>query len=251
MMTRFRMMGVAAGALLLAACGSEGGSTEEAVPAMDAPDQQLAEDFSEPDFTHEEGDPWCDMVEYEGEHLDCALVFGDEGVIFFDFTAGAAENEWGEPVSSFAAIATTEDGQRIQEFSGMVGDTPLYPSLQDVDGDGDSDLLVPQEAGNVNVTWQVWLQGENGFAEAGTVNGIEVAPEQGGLIGVPARSSAATWEKSYYRVEDGRLVGAFGTSIDLAADTCSVSDWGGLEQLGLTLDEATARYCGGTTGGGQ
>ena len=188
--------------------------------------------------------PQCDGLEYTGAHEDCALALADGRQISFDFTPGAATNEWDEPIEALDIVLFSADGQLVQGFADTAGRTFAYPSLEDVDGDGDVDLLLPQETGNVNTTSHVWLQGDAGFAAAGSINGIGIAPEGDGLMSVPARSSAAAWETTYYIARENRLLGVFSISTDLSDNSCSVNDWdGGLAEAGLTLEEATARFC--------
>ncbi|MFT6461707.1 MAG: hypothetical protein ACJA0Y_001205, partial [Maricaulis maris] len=48
----------------------------------------------------------------------------------------------------------------------------------------------------------------------------------------------------YYIARDNQLVGLFSVSTDLSDDSCAVNDWdGGLAEAGMTLDDATARFC--------
>ena len=184
--------------------------------------------------------PACEQAEFDGSHQDCFVSLSNGRVIVR--MSGLSEDEWGDPVETVDLTFRRDDGL-VQSFADRLGSSFLHPGGSDIDGDGDDDLLLPQATGNVNTTWRVWVQGERGFTEAGEVNGIEVAPQGEGLVAVPARSSAAEWETAYYRVEDGRLHGVFSVATDLSAGSCSVTDWGGLENLGLTVEQAAARYC--------
>ncbi len=188
--------------------------------------------------------PQCDALDYVGAHEDCALVLVDGRQIAFDYTPDAATNEWGEPIESVEISLFSTDGRLVQGFADTAGQTFAYPSLADIDGDGDVDLLLPQATGNVNTTSHVWLQGEAGFVAAGSINGIGIEPEGDGLMSVAARSSAAEWDTTYYIARDNQLIGLFSVSSDLSDNSCSVNDReGGLAEIGLTLDEATARFC--------
>jgi hypothetical protein len=207
-----------------------------------------AQDYSEPDFTHAEGDPWCDMAEYEGQHVDCGLMLEGDRMLGFAFTQGGAEDEFGDPAESVDITLSSVDGTVWQTFSDIVGSSFFYPSVEDIDGDGDLDLLLPQYTGNVNTSFHVWIQHGVEFIEAGRVNGAVIGPAAGELISVKARSSAAEWEESFYAVTDGRLDGLFGTSTNLADGTCTVNDWGGLERLGMSVEAATELYCAPSTG---
>ncbi|MFY0637719.1 hypothetical protein [Maricaulis maris] len=185
--------------------------------------------------------PECDQVEFDGAHQNCVLPLGN-GLVVVRVTPGGMD-EWGDPVERAELDFQRADGFS-QTFEDTLGSSFLHPSAEDIDGDSDFDLLLPQETGNVNTRSHVWLQGEAGFVSAGSINGIGIDPEGDGLMSVPARSSAAEWETTYYVARENRLLGVFSVSTHLAENSCSVNDWeGGLALVGLTLDEATARYC--------
>lgn len=225
-MTLYRkaVLGLCLASLVAATACAEGG--DDAV----APDRAVLPD--------------CGEADYDGAHADCRLALSDGREMVFDFTADAASNEWGEPIESVDITFAGADGQVQQAFADTAGRSFAYPSLSDVDGDGDFDLLLPQETGNVNTTSHVWLQDGGRFIAAGSINGIGIDPEGDGLMSVPARSSAAEWETTYYVARENRLLGVFSVSTDLSDNSCSVNDWdGGLAEAGLTLDEATARFC--------
>ncbi len=225
-MTRYRktVFGLCLAGLVAATACAEGG--DDAV----APDIAVLPD--------------CGALDYDGSHADCRLALSDGRDMAFDFTAGAASNEWGESIESVDITLAGADGQVEQAFADTAGRSFAYPSLADVDGDGDFDLLIPQETGNVNTTSHVWLQDGERFITAGSINGVGIDPVGGGLMAVHARSSAAAWETTYYIARENRLIGLFSVSTDLSDNSCSVNDWdGGLADAGLTLDEATARYC--------
>jgi len=188
--------------------------------------------------------PDCGALDYDGTHADCRLAFEDGRQMVFDFTADAASDEWGERIESVDITLAGAEGQVLQTFADTAGRSFSYPSLADVDGDGDIDLLVPQETGNVNTTSHVWLQDGAQFIAAGSISGVGIDPVGGGLMAVHARSSAAEWETTYYIARDNRLIGLFSVSTDFSDDSCAVNDWdGGLAEAGMTLDDATARFC--------
>jgi hypothetical protein len=189
----------------------------------------------------EETVPACDQAEYDGAHQDCVLQLAN-GLLVVRVSEGGPD-EWGDPIERADLSFHRADGF-TQSFDGTLGSSFMQPTAEDVDGDGDLDLLLPQATGNVNTTSQVWLQGETGFVAAGSINGIGIEPVGGGLMSVAARSSAAEWETTYYIARDNQLVGLFSVSTDLSDDSCAVNDWdGGLAEAGMTLDDATARFC--------
>lgn len=214
---------------LLAACGADEAGTHEVAEAPAA-----AEDFSQPDFTHQEGEPWCDMVDYQGEHVDCALQLRNDSILYFDYTADAAVNEWGEQADALEVTHRQADGTLLQTFNESVGRTFAQPELADVDNDGDMDLMIPTYTGNVNTTWRVWQQIDGTFHFAGEVSGLglEYDPDTG-FTSISSRGSAVTYFREVYRLGADGLTSAYTLETDVDAQRCGFIEGPGFASSGL------------------
>jgi hypothetical protein len=140
-------------------------------------------------------------------------------------------------------VADGQGGQRISEAS---QGTPLAPTLADLNGDGQPDLLIPLMTGNVNTTWAVYAANQDAtYTRLGEISGIGWGPSATGLLAVPARSSAASWEVDFYDVEPGglTLIATVETAIQEAGatPTCNLI---GTPVLGAqTREAAESQYC--------
>ncbi|MBL8536496.1 MAG: hypothetical protein JNM59_03745 [Hyphomonadaceae bacterium] len=127
----------------------------------------------------------------------------------------------------------------------------LTPSVQDIDGDGRGDLLLPRESGNVNLVSGVWVfSGDGLYRRAGEVSGVAVARTDEGLIAVPARGSAASWNVTFHQLDEGglRLIASVDVEAQEAANgalttRCSLADAPGLEIVHLSTEQAETKFC--------
>jgi hypothetical protein len=106
---------------------------------------------------------------------------------------------------SVQAVVNGEAGQLMEE---TVAEDQALPTLEDINGDGRPDLLIPRETGNVNTVQAVWLAGEGAYTRLGEIAGIGFTRTADGLLAVPARSSAAETEITFYRIEPTALAEA-------------------------------------------
>lgn len=135
--------------------------------------------------------PSCAELEYEGTHQDCVLTTADGATATFTFEPG----EWGE---SGILIVTNAEGDCLwtDEFE---TESFFYPRLEDLDGNGFEDILVPLITGNVNTEMLLIMGGEGGYALASReLGGYAFDPVEPGLFVVMARSSAAERYASFY-----------------------------------------------------
>jgi hypothetical protein len=149
----------------------------------------------------------------------------------------------GDGKTGVQVVADGEGAQLIQEE--VQG--PLFtPTLADLNGDGRPDLLIPLMTGNVNTTWAVYSANQDAtYTRLGEISGIGWGPSAEGLLAVPARSSAASWNVDFYDVEPGglTLIASAETTMQAAggAPSCTLV---GTPVLGAeTLEAAQARYC--------
>lgn len=196
-----------------------------------------AQDYSQPDFTHDEGLPWCDMIQFSGEHEDCALVLEDGRVLEFDYTANGAEDEWGDSATALTVTLHTRAGRALQTIEETVGRTFGYPEISDIDNDGDEELMIATYTGNVNTTWSVWQQTPDGFVAAGEVGGLSLEyNEDTGFATISSRGSASSWSIEAYQLTADGLVSVYTLNSDLYTMNCSVDE--GPAFAGSGLDAA-------------
>ena len=144
-----------------------------------------------------------------------------------------------------------EEGQVEQTLLEADVSEYLAPSLQDVDGDGRADILIPRASGNVNTDYGVWIYDGARYGRVGEISGVEVERTADGLIAVPARSSAASWNVRYYRLDESGLRHLITAQIDgqeqlpdgSVRSTCTVSEAPGLADLNLSERAAEERFC--------
>src|SRR5688572_28433511 len=67
-----------------------------------------------------------------------------------------------------------EEGQVEQTLLEADVSEYLAPSLQDVDGDGRADILIPRASGNVNAEYGVWIYDGARYNRVGEISGVEV-----------------------------------------------------------------------------
>ena len=224
-------------ALALAACSpkpeAEGVSTGVAEKRMPLPDCSKAE-------TQDQGaDGW--------KHPDCRLMLSDKSGLAVEARYSPAEDD-----STKLTVQVTAAGDAtLQTIEETMGNTLAGISTQDVDNDGREDLLLPLETGNVNTTWAVWRQNEDGagFSRIGEPSGVEIKNTQSGYIAVPARSSASEWAIAFFKMQ-GELkailtanVVAKGETDKITGVDCAIMDDGGLGSTGLTAEAAKAQFC--------
>lgn len=141
------------------------------------------------------------------------------------------------------AIAQTVTETDVSEYRA--------PSVQDVDGDGRGDILIPRETGNVNVANAIWLfSGESGaYRRVGEVSGVSIERTEEGYVAVPARGGAALWNVAFYRLDGEGLhmiasVNVEGEEVNGAVrSTCTLADAPGIGAINLDATQAEAKFC--------
>lgn len=140
-------------------------------------------------------------------------------------------------------VADGDGGQLIQEAA---QGPSLIPTLADLNGDSQPDLLIPLMTGNVNTTWAVYAANQDAtYSRLGEISGIGWGPSAGGLLAVPGRSSAASWDVNFYDVEPGGLTRIATVETEMReAGTVPTCRLIGTPVLGAeTFEAAQARYC--------
>jgi hypothetical protein len=182
------------------------------------------------------------------KHPDCRMMLTDKSGLAVEAHYTKAEDD-----STKVAVQVVAPGDAtLQTIEETMGNTFNGISLQDVDKDGKTDLLLPLETGNVNTTWAVWRQNDDGqtFARVGEPSGVEIVNTESGYIAVPARSSASEWSVPFYKLEANTLrpvvtaeVAAEGDADKITGVKCALIDNGGLSYTGLTQEAAKATFC--------
>jgi hypothetical protein len=140
----------------------------------------------------------------------------------------------------------TEPGQIMEE----AGVTALVaPTYQDVDGDGEGDLLIVRDVGNVNAVQGVWFGSPDGapYRRVGEVSGDFGDLTADGYITVASRSSASTQCVTFYSVADQQLslqASACITAEDEAGTktSCVLEEVDALNPLEVN-EENRAKFC--------
>lgn len=111
-----------------------------------------------------------------------------------------------ESLGTFRAELAGEGGASLQLIEEKVEVAFSYPTLEDIDGDLQPDLLIPLYTAMVNTNYALWLQGSDGlFTRAGEIAGYSIGMAANGLIAATGRSSAAEWETQFYQITGGQL----------------------------------------------
>lgn len=163
-----------------------------------------------------------------------------------------AERAAGAEFGSVTVDVLSGDGAVRQTMQEPDVSQYMPVTVEDIDGDGRADLLIPRRAGNVNTEWGVWIfsGARAAYERIGVVSGVSVGRTEDGYISVPARSSAAAWETHYYRLDQSGLHLIAAVRIEGEEDvggaidaSCQIIDASGLATVGLTPQAAQAKFC--------
>lgn len=171
----------------------------------------------------------------------CTLVTADAQGFALSITPPAEESEAGLLEIDVAA----QDGSVVQTITEATEGTYATASLNDLNGDGAEELLVPMYTGNVNTVYALWTRAPSGsqYVRAGEISGVNFEIVGAGIFGVPARSSAAEWEIEYYQLNGEALETVAIVSQNLADNTCKIVDMGAYALLDLTEATAEEKLC--------
>lgn len=103
----------------------------------------------------------------------------------------------------------------------------------------------------MNTEYGVWIYDGTRYSRVGDVSGVEVERTADGLIAVPARSSASSWNVRYYRLDEGGLHHLVTAQVDgleqlpngSVLSACGISEAPGLADLDLSERAAQERFC--------
>lgn len=235
-------------AVLLAACGPQTGTASDANAPAEPGAEAAQKRLPLPDCAEVEP---ADSGNAGWKMVDCRVQSSDGvGLAFearYEQPAGGGEGK--VRVQVVAAGDAT-----LQTIEEDILNTFNHPFLQDIDGDGRDELLIPLVTGNVNTSWAIWRAkgAETQFVRLEELSGIDIDRTEDGFITTSARSSASSWEIGYWRMDGDDLepvvtvsVSAEGVDADgnVLNETCTVTDAGGLAETGLTQEQAQAKFC--------
>jgi hypothetical protein len=181
------------------------------------------------------------------EPVSCSFEAGGER-----FNVRYAELAEGVQAGTINVEVLGEDGAVLQTL--LEPEVAEYRQVgaEDVDGDGRIDLLIPRMSGNVNTEYGVWIyNGERAqYARVGDVSGVQFVRTSEGLIAVPARSGAASWNVAFYKLDEGGLHLMATIRVDgeeltggSIRSTCALEEAPGLGDLNLTQAAAETKFC--------
>lgn len=242
-----------AGLLLAAACSAKVAQTPaktQAPPGILAASSTPSAKPAEP--------PDCSKVEAkdDGEngwrHPDCLMHDAKSGLDFFaHYGPAEARKDGGKETPVYVSVSP-EGSPILQTMTEKMGNTFAAPSLQDLDGDGFPELLIPLETGNVNTNFAIWYSppGANRFVRLGEVSAVNFGKAADGLIAASSRSSANSWSVEFLQLKDAALtpiatvdVTAEGDPDHIMGVKCEVSEAKGAKALKLERKAVKARFC--------
>jgi hypothetical protein len=236
--------------IALAACAPKtetpvAGAADPVPPPVDAGAQQKR--FPLPDCTTVQA---VDAGAAGWEHPDCRIQSADTKGLAFE--ARYTKPVEGQQMTVTVQVVAPGDAT-VQAITEKMDGTFSAPSLQDIDGDGRDELLVPLMTGNVNTNWAVWRsKGDSDqYVRVEELSGVDIGRTVDGFITVSARSSAASWNVEYWKFDGDDLEHIATAAVTAEGDgqgnvtksTCTVEDKGGLADEGLTPASAQSKFC--------
>lgn len=135
------------------------------------------------------------------------------------------------------SLLALEDAAELQSFSEAHGNAISGPSLEDIDQDGDPELIVPDFLGTVNTVYRIWQLVDGRFEMAGEVSGFDLEHDPDtGLIGLTSRSSAVQYVYQAYLLTEEGLVLAYALDSDFADSACVLTPGPVFDLMGLDAD---------------
>lgn len=167
-------------------------------------------------------------------------------VLYVNFQPLAA----GAATGAVAIDVLGEDGAVAQTMLESDVSQYLAPTIQDIDGDGRADILVPRETGNANTLYGVWIfNGARGaYDRVGQIEAVGIERTSDGLIAAAGRSSATSWAINFYKLDENGLRPMVNISVTAparegGAPGCALETTPGLGELGISDEAARDRFC--------
>ena len=175
----------------------------------------------------------------------------DEGLFFIvDLSSGEVKEDGmaGDDAMVRVTRMMGEDEHQIIEETPVTLLVP--PEYKDINGDGEADVLITTDMGNVNASYGVWLGSPDGspYYRAGDISGDFGAPTADGYITSTSRGSANSQCIGFYNLTEqqlGLVASVCVTALDEEATktTCELDDASGIAAVNLTEAAAKAKFC--------
>ena len=186
------------------------------------------------------------------KHPDCRLHEEKSGLNFTVQYGAPALGKDGDKQTPLIIAVSPAGGAVLQTIAEKIGNTFAAPSLEDLNGDGFGELLIPLDTANVNTNYAIWgaPPGANQFIRLGEISAVNFGRTADGFITASSRSSANSWAVEYFQLKDAELtpiatveVSAQGDPDHVTGLKCALSATSGLESLKIDAKTAQAKFC--------
>ncbi|MFE3224841.1 hypothetical protein [Nocardia sp. NPDC059228] len=190
--------------------------------------------------------PPCGDIASAATPPDCYLQSHDAAGLTFEVRHRGTGQQ-----GSVAITVLDPVGAQLQTLTEQaVGTTE--PRLRDLDNDGRDELIIPIMLASANTRYVIYhAAGDGQLQRAGELAGIGIDTSAAGYIVVTARDSYELWNIEFWTFDAEKLQPLVTAEVRLLDDgtgrvggsECTVIDSGGLNRIGLTLDQATGQFC--------
>ncbi|GAB4587817.1 hypothetical protein [Nocardia sp. IFM 10818] len=192
--------------------------------------------------------PPCGDIGTAATPPDCLLESRDSTGLSFEVRHSGSD---GHTVTTVTVLDGT--GARLQTLTEKDTSAPSGPRVRDLDADGRDELMIPLALAEANTRYAVYRATADtpDMRRAGELAGIAIDTTEAGYTVVSARTAHASWDIEFWTFDADALRALVTAEVRPTEDrsgavtgyTCEVTDDGGLSELGLTPDEATAQFC--------
>ncbi|WP_067541435.1 hypothetical protein [Nocardia crassostreae] len=191
--------------------------------------------------------PPCGDIGTAATPPDCLLESRDSTGLSFEVRHTGND---GRTITTVTVLDAS--GARVQTLTEKDTGVPSGPRVRDLDADGRDELMIPLALADANTRYAVYRADDAGeLRRAGELTGIGIDTSESGSTVVSARIGHASWDIEFWTFDADTLRALVTAEVRPTEDangtvtgyTCTVADDGGLAGLGLSPDEATARFC--------